>query len=178
MAEPLSPESMTREPLPGDFMPTQTVTPDAFVTALQGARIRMFYDGIGQDFLFELQDRDVADLFGYGFAPPDRSVGQSDIVVVVRDDWAALVAAWDSVGIDAITSSIRPYARMLGATPHVSVTGVTAPDGHTIRVYNFVRMAQGEVQSERCMARNVIHDTYLGLDESRYNAFECARALR
>jgi hypothetical protein len=159
-------------------MPTEIVTPDAFVTALEGARIRMFYDGIGQDFLFELQDRDVADLFSYGFAPPDRSIGQSDIVVVVREDWTALVAAWDSVGIDAITNSIRPYAMMVGGTPHVSVTGVTAPDGHTIRVYNFVRVAEGEVQSERCMARNVIHDTYLGFDESRYNSFECSRALR
>jgi hypothetical protein len=178
MAEPLSPEPLSPESMPGDFMPTQTVTPDAFVTALQGARIRMFYDGIGQDFLFELQDRDVADLFSYGFAPPDRSIGQSDIVVVVREDWSALVADWDSVGIDAITNSIRPYAMMVAGAPHVSVTGVTAPDGHTIRVYNFIRTAEGEVQSERCMARDVIHDTYLGLDESRYNSFQCSRDLR
>lgn len=171
-------EPMSSEPSPADPMPVQTVTPDAFVTALQGARIRMFYDGIGQDFLFELQDRDVADLFSYGFPPPDRSIGQADIVVVVREDWNALVDAWDSVGIAAITNSIRPYAMMVAGTPHVSVTGVTAPDGHTIRVYNFVRTAEGEVQNERCMARNVIHDTYVGIEESRFNSFECSRALR
>ncbi|MEQ8434271.1 MAG: hypothetical protein RIA71_08515 [Oceanicaulis sp.] len=166
------------DPAPADFMPVQTVTPDAFLTALQGARIRMVYDGIGQDFLFELQDRDVADLFSYGFPPPDQSIGQSDIVVVVREDWNALVDAWDSAGVAAITGSIRPYAMMAAGAPHVSVTMVTAPDGHTIRVYNFVRTAEGEVQSERCMARNVLHDTYAGIDESRFNSFECSRALR
>ncbi len=158
--------------------PIEIVTPDAFVTALEGARIRMFYDGIGQDFLFELQDRDVADMFSYGFPPLDQSIGQSDIVVVVREDWNALVDAWDSVGIPAITNSIRPYAMMVAGAPHVSVTGVTAPDGHTIRVYNFVRIAEGEVQNERCMARNVIDDTYAGIDEGRFNSFECSRSLR
>lgn len=166
------------EPAPADHMPAQTVTPDAFVTALDGARIRMFYEGIGQDFLFELQDRDVADLFSYGFPPADRSIGQADIVVVVGETWSDLVSAWEGVGIAAITASIRPYAMMVGGTPHVSVTGVTAPDGHTIRVYNFVRTAEGEMQSERCMARNVIHDTYVGIEESRFNSFECSRALR
>ncbi|MGX6648464.1 hypothetical protein ACWCOP_11055 [Maricaulaceae bacterium MS644] len=171
-------EPMSSELAASDSMPTEIVTPDAFVTALQGARIRMFYDGIGQDFLFELQDRDVADLFSYGFPPPDRSIGQSDIVVVVREDWPALVTAWDSVGIPAITGSIRPYAMVAAGAPHVSVTSVTAPGGHTIRVYNFVRTAEGEVQSERCMARQVINDTYAGLDESRFNSFECSRALR
>lgn len=171
-------EPISSQPAPSDFMPAQTVTPDAFVTALEGARIRMFYDGIGQDFLFELQDRDVADLFSYGFPPPDQSIGRSDIVVVVGEDWNDLVSAWEGVGIAAITGSIRPYAMMVGGAPHVSVTGVTAPDGHTIRVYNFVRTAEGEVQSERCMARNVIHDTYVGLEESRFNSFECSRSLR
>lgn len=176
--EPLSSELAPADPAPADFMPTEIVTPDAFVTALQGARIRMFYDGIGQDFLFEPQDRDVADLFSDGLAPPDFSIGQSDIVVVVREDWNALVDAWDSVGVAAITGSIRPYALMAAGAPHVSVTMVTAPGGHTIRVYNFVRIAEGEVQSERCMARNVINDTYAGLEQSRFNSFECSRALR
>ncbi len=176
--EPMSSEPAPSDAAPTDFMPAQTVTADAFVTALEGARIRMFYDGIGQDFLFELQDRDVRDLFSYGFPPPDQSIGQSDIVVVVGETWNDLVSAWEGVGIGAITASIRPYAMMVAGAPHVSVTGVTAPDGQTIRVYNFVRTAEGEVQSERCMARNVIHDTYVGLEESRFNAFECSRSLR
>ena len=159
-------------------MPADRVTPDAFVTALGGERIRMFYDGIGQDFLFELQDRDLGDLFSYGFPPAGRSIGQSDIVVVVRDSWAELVAAWDGVGIAAVASGIRPYANMLGTVPQVSVTPVTAPDGHIIRVYNFVRSVEGEVQNERCMARNVIDDTYRGLAAGNFNSFTCSRELR
>jgi hypothetical protein len=166
-----------RAPQPS-IMPAETVTPDAFVAALDGARIRMFYQGIGQDFLFELQDRDVANLFSYGFPPAGRSIGQSDIVVVVGEDWRTLVAAWEEVGISAVSSSIRPYANFLGMAPHVSVTGVTAPDGHTIRVYNFLRVAEGELQSERCMARMVIHDTYVGFDASTFNSFACSREMR
>lgn len=159
-------------------MPADTVTPDAFVTALGGSRIRMFYDGVGQEFLFELQDRDLGNLFSYGLPPAGQSIGQSDVIVVIRDSWADLVAAWDGVGIAAVADGIRRYPDMLGGAPHVSVTPVTAPDGHTIRVYNFVRTAEGELQSERCMARHVINDIYVGLDASDFNSFTCSRALR
>jgi hypothetical protein len=120
----------------------------------------------------------VGNLFRYGFPPPEQSFAKSDIIVVVRDSWEELVAVWSSVGIPAITGSIRPYANMIAGQPHVSVVLVTAPDGHTIRVYNYVRIAEGEAQNERCMARDIINDSYLGLSASDFNSFACSRALR
>lgn len=159
-------------------MPAQTVTPDAWVTALDGNSVRMVYDGVGNDFLAELQDRDVAGLFTHGPPPPDRTLATADIIVVARDDWAGLVAFWDAVGLDAFTNAVRPYASLTAGQPHVSVISVTAPDGHAIRAYNFVRVAEGMAQSERCMARDVLHDAYVGIDVSAFNSFACSQVLK
>ena len=160
-------------------MPATTVSPDAFVQALNGNRIRTLYEGIGNDFLFELQDRDVGDLFSYGMPPADRTLGTADIVVVVKEDWAEAEAFWSGIGIPALVDSVRPYAGMApDAVPNVVMQALTAPDGHSMRVYTFTRTALGEGQSERCMARLVIDQTYRGPAASDFNAFTCSQALR
>lgn len=167
-------------PLPSfaqEVMPAETVAPDDYVRALNGARIRVMYDGVGQEFLFEVQDRDLANLFSYGLPPAEQTLQSSDMMVVIRDDWAEVEAFWAAAGVQEAAAAVRPYVGAGDAAPNVVVSELTAPDGHTIRFYNFTRFALGEEQSERCMARAVIDDTYRGLGNSTFNAFACSRAL-
>jgi hypothetical protein len=159
-------------------MPATEVTPDDWVQALNGERIRTLYDGIGNDFLFELQDRDVGNLFSYGLPPPNRTLEDSDLVVVVKDDWATAVTFWRGVGVQPLVDGVSPYVGLGDGAPNLVMTQLTSPQGQSIRVYTFVRSILGEVQQERCMARLVINETYLGPDYSDFNAFTCSQALR
>ncbi|MBY4893891.1 hypothetical protein KUL25_14115 [Rhodobacteraceae bacterium N5(2021)] len=61
-------------------MPVTEVTPDAWLEALDGARIRTLYDNVGQPFLFELQDRDVANLFSYGYNYTDLNAPDGRVI--------------------------------------------------------------------------------------------------
>lgn len=159
-------------------MPAETLSPDGYVAALGGDRIRMLYNGIGQDFLFELQDRDVQNLFSYGMPPADRTVFGSDMVVVLQENWEDAALFWNAVGLGAVAVALEPYAGQGDAAPAVVLSEVTSPEGHTIRIYTFVKTVQNETQNERCMARKVIDDTYLGPNVSAFNAFTCSQSLR
>ncbi|WP_375280632.1 hypothetical protein [Pseudooctadecabacter sp.] len=160
-------------------MPATSVTPDSFVTQLGGNRIRTMYEGIEQEFLFELQDRDVQNLFNYGFPPSSQTLGTSDLVVVVKDSWGEAADFWRGIGISAVASDLAPYVNMSpDAAPNMVLTILTAPDGHPMRVYNFTSTALGEDQSQRCMARRVIDETYRGEGNSSFNSFACSQALR
>ena len=160
-------------------MPATSVTPDAWVQALGGNRIRTMYDGIGNDFLFELQDRDLGNLFSYGLPPSDRTLRDADLVVVVKSDWAEAEAFWQGVGVPAITDGVSPYVGMAdNAVPNVVLTSVRSPEGQSIRVYTFIDPVLGEPQSERCMARLVVDETYRGPENSDFNAYLCSQTLR
>ncbi|SLN77004.1 hypothetical protein ROA7023_04293 [Roseisalinus antarcticus] len=159
-------------------MPATEVIPDAWVQALNGERIHTLYDGIGNDFLFELQDRDVGNLFSYGLPPPDRTLLNADLVVVVKEDWSAAKTFWQGVGVQPLVDGVSPYVDLGNGSPNVVMTQLTSLQGQSVRVYTFVRSILGEVQEERCMARLVVNETYLGPQYSDFNAFTCSQALR
>ncbi|OAN77319.1 hypothetical protein A8B78_14445 [Jannaschia sp. EhC01] len=141
-------------------MPVTEVTPDAWLEALNGARIRTLYDNVGQPFLFELQDRDVANLFSYGYPPADRDLATADVVVVIRDDWAQARAVYQEIGLGFVSDNLPEPGQENRS--FVNYTDLNAPNGRVIRLYTFVRFVGGEEQDERCMARLVIDDTYRG----------------
>jgi len=155
-------------------MPASTVTPDAFVESLGGERIRTLYYGVTNPFLFELQDRDVANLFSYGMPPEDRTLATTDIAVTFHDSWTAARDFYTRNDLLQVAENLPTIGDEVPA--YVNMTTLTLED-RDLRFYTFVRSVSGVTQDGRCMARLVIDDTYVGAADGRFDSFACSTEI-
>lgn len=158
-------------------MPATDVVKDDFVTQLAGSRIRILYENFGQPFLIELQDRDVGQLFSYGLPPADRGISTTDMIIGIFEGWAEASDFFHGRNLSRIADEF-PEAGAENAGAYVNVSGLTANDGRHVRFYTFMRTVNGVPQDERCMARLIIDDTYVGTQNGGYDSTTCSDQIQ
>lgn len=158
-------------------MPATEVVKDAYVTDLAGSRIRVLYENVGQPFLFELQDRDVGQLFSYGYPPQGAGISEADMVVTLFEGWGAARDFYISRNLNRIAEAL-PVAGEETNGAFMNVSTLTTNDGRPVRFYSFMRTVNGITQDERCMARLLIDDTYIGAANGSFDSTECSDLIQ
>lgn len=154
-------------------MPTNEVTKDDFLIALAGDRIQFQFENVGAAFLEELRAQDVGQLFSYEAPPADRLIEDTNLIVTIFGGWAEARAYFTNEGLPALAETFPPPGDE-NQGGYINVATVNTSNGHPVRFYTFMRRVNGVEQDERCMARLVIDDTYVGNTSGSYDSTHCS----